>query len=85
MIIKLNTKTEQAALEGMIWLETHEDCDSVTVFLSPYMSNPKERVLVTRDGENQLRITIGRLNFREREWVKRCKKANASVRRIKPW
>ena len=47
---------------------------------------PKERVRISRaKNGNGFHVTIGKPNFRERQWLKLCKKAGASPRVLKPW
>lgn len=55
---------------------------SVTVFCSP-LSAVKERIRITRHGKNSLIITYGRPNYREREFLKLCKKAKTNPRKLR--
>lgn len=53
---------------------------TVTLFCSP-LSNSKTRVRVTKKCANELIITFGKPNFKEREYLKLCKKAKTNPRR----
>jgi hypothetical protein len=64
---------------------------SVTVFCPP-LKNVVQRVRVCRPYPvrkgariNELRLTYGRPNYREREFLKQCKKANCLPRKWKAW
>lgn len=54
---------------------------TATVFCSPLV-DVKNRIRVTRKGKDQLIITYGRPNYREREFLKLCKKAKTQPRKI---
>lgn len=55
-------------------LMRHKDLKSVTVFVNPL--NPKKgRIRGTRKGKDQIVLTYGRLNYAEKEHVRKTLKA----------
>jgi hypothetical protein len=70
------------AIEALLRNGNH---NSVTVFCSP-LTNVKQRVRVTRKEPNHLLVTFGRPNYREREYLKLCKRSGVkTMTRIKFW
>lgn len=72
-------------------LRGEKDLKAVTVFCNP-LNNVKARVRVTRRhkpdsrrNENELIVTFGGLNYSEREFVKKCKKAKCKPRKVHFW
>ena len=57
---------------------------TATVFQTPTHREilKTQRVRVTRVGKDSLRITFGRPNYREREFLKLCKKAKTGPKKF---
>lgn len=69
----------------------HRDFKTVTVFCSP-LKNVKKRVRASwqhkrnkYDTGNTILVTIGKPNYKEREFLKQCKKAKCLPRKWKAW
>lgn len=61
---------------------SNEKIKSITVFLGD-LSNVKQRVKITRfkNAKNDFRLTIGKSNYAEREYLKICRRAKSNPRR----
>lgn len=55
---------------------------SVTVFCAP-LKDVKNRVRITRRGNDSLIVTYGKPNYGEREFLKTCRKAKCLPRRLR--
>ena len=57
------------------------DIRSVTVFCNP-LNNVKNRIRFTRRDQESFIVTYGKPNYREREFLKLCKKAKTKPRKV---
>ena len=67
-----------------IYLRTVEEQQlfrSITLFPSP-LTDVRQRIRVTKIEGNAFRVTFGRPNYEERDYLKQCKKAKCNPRRI---
>ena len=55
---------------------------SVTVFCGDLNKEIKQRIRMTRIDKNSFRVTYGKPNWGEREWLKLCKKAKCKPRKV---
>jgi len=72
----------QAIADAIAYLMADPDKKAATIFLPP-LSDSKWRVRATRTCKNKrdFRLTIGWPNYRERKFLKLCKKAGTKPRR----
>ena len=91
------TGNEQIMIEAFFHLLHEENTKTVVGFFDP-LDNPKQRIGLTRksygagvrtrgrglhlEPAGDIAVTIGRLNYAEREFVKLCKKAKTHPKRF---
>lgn len=79
---KFTMKDFKDAIEVFMRFRDDEpDAYSVTLFCAP-LENVGQRIRVTKKGKDSCILTFGRPNYREREFLKLCKKAKAKPRRV---
>ena len=70
---------------GIRILALNPSMHSITVFCTP-LSNVKERVRITRNKSNgSILINVGCPNYREREFLRDCKKVKTNPNRYLLW
>jgi len=73
--------TRKDFIIGLESILSDPEMRSVSVFCSP-LADVKQRIRMTRRGKDSLIITMGRPNYREREFLKLCKKAKTKPRKV---
>lgn len=72
--------TRKDFITGLESILSDTNMRSVSVFCSP-LDDVKQRIRITRRGKDSLILTMGRPNYREREFLKHCKKAKTKPRK----
>lgn len=73
--------TRKDFITGLECILDDPEMRSVSVFCSP-LDDVKQRIRMTRRGKDSLIITMGKPNYREREFLKLCKKAKTKPRKV---
>lgn len=73
--------TRRDFISGLECILGDQTMRSVTVFCGN-LGDVKQRILMTRRGKNSLVITMGKPNYKEREFLKLCKKAKTKPRKV---